>query len=556
MTNPNNTLFDGSLRRRIALEAQSDAQARETIKFLEKLKADIVGKIAAAGDPNSYSVRQQRLLLASVEELHRDVYEKITNQLDSNFAKTARDQAAFEAANMRAATQLTVRGITATSAYQIAKARPLQGRFLDEMMADLEPGSRKRLTAALRLSFAEGESLLNASARIRETLDISERGLRTLIRTSNSHIASAVADATYKNNPDIVGQYEWRSTLDMRTTPICQVRDGQIYDVGKGPLPPAHFSCRSTTTAILKGFPPPDRVTYPEWLKRQSADVQNEVLGKKKAEAFRNGATLDKFVSKTGRTKAITKRLPRVDPRTDKDFATKAAARARGQAGFRRTSRKIAGQPVLPQLPKLSKTPTVSEIQARVAVLNRKAQEDVLAHGRRFNKEKAVVVDERNGEVFDSMNGKARSVSMSEKVSRELYDPEARLILHHNHPSSSSLSLPDILLAQRPGSSGVWAYGHEGGEYFVSVANKTASHRVLISKEYNRILKTLKPLMQSLYDTGVLTADDFPLVFGHVILGRMNRAGIVKYTAKLTGKPLAAYQRHKQLVDRLIEGTP
>ena len=61
-----------------------------------------------------------------------------------------------------------------------------------------------------------------------------------------------MVDLLYKNNDDLINHYEWISTLDSRTSDICIGLDGNIYPVGKGRLPPAHFNCRSTTAPILK----------------------------------------------------------------------------------------------------------------------------------------------------------------------------------------------------------------------------------------------------------------------------------------------------------------
>ena len=44
----------------------------------------------------------------------------------------------------------------------------------------------------------------------------------------------------------------WVSTLDGRTSPICQARDGIVFPVSSGPRPPAHPNCRSTTAPVLR----------------------------------------------------------------------------------------------------------------------------------------------------------------------------------------------------------------------------------------------------------------------------------------------------------------
>lgn len=102
---------------------------------------------------------------------------------------------------------------------------------------------------------------------------------------------------------------------------VCRARDGKVYPIDSGPRPPAHPNCRSTTVPVLKSWkemginlkeaPEGTRaaldgqeassVTYEDWLRRQSKDFQEEVLGLKKARLFRDGnLKLDRFVDKKG----------------------------------------------------------------------------------------------------------------------------------------------------------------------------------------------------------------------------------------------------------------
>lgn len=50
----------------------------------------------------------------------------------------------------------------------------------------------------------------------------------------------------------------------------------------------------------------PADTTYDEWLRRQSPEFQNEVLGEVKAEGFRNGITMDQYVDRQGNELTIT----------------------------------------------------------------------------------------------------------------------------------------------------------------------------------------------------------------------------------------------------------
>ena len=113
----------------------------------------------------------------------------------------------------------------------------------------------------------------------------------------------------FEENEDVIKGVQWIATLDERTTDICAGLDAEIFPINSGPRPPAHFRCRSTVVPVLKSWKEmgiklkeaPEgtrtsmdgqvsrKITYGDWLKNQPKDVQNEVLGVKKAELFRTG---------------------------------------------------------------------------------------------------------------------------------------------------------------------------------------------------------------------------------------------------------------------------
>lgn len=137
------------------------------------------------------------------------------------------------------------------------------------------------------------------------------RAARAVVHTAIQHVNSASRAVVWDENSDIVQGYRWVSTLDSRTSPECRALDGQTFELGKGPLPPAHMSCRSTTVAVLDPVfdqvrdlltrasasgPVPQRMTYYEWLKQQDADFQDSVLGVTRGLLFRNGGlTAEEF---------------------------------------------------------------------------------------------------------------------------------------------------------------------------------------------------------------------------------------------------------------------
>lgn len=139
---------------------------------------------------------------------------------------------------------------------------------------------------------------------------------KTNVLTSVNHVSQQARNELANANKEYIDKEKWSSTLDIKTSLICIGRDSNIYDVGEGPFPPAHHRCRSLRLpyidpkyAIVKestrasAFGPVDsRTTYNSWLKKQSPDFQNDVLGEDRAELFRAGkADVRNFTDDSGK---------------------------------------------------------------------------------------------------------------------------------------------------------------------------------------------------------------------------------------------------------------
>jgi SPP1 gp7 family putative phage head morphogenesis protein len=93
--------------------------------------------------------------------------------------------------------------------------------------------------------------------------------------------------------------YVYNSITDARTSSVCRTLHGRKYIWGEGrnPVPPLHYNCRSSIVPYYSGEPNDlVGVNYYDWLERQPAPVQNEVLGETLGKVFRNaGITPDEF---------------------------------------------------------------------------------------------------------------------------------------------------------------------------------------------------------------------------------------------------------------------
>jgi SPP1 gp7 family putative phage head morphogenesis protein len=190
-------------------------------------------------------------------------------------------------------------------------ARRLKGK-LD--FGDIGPLSRGQVRAA-------GLSVRELQKAGGELTRVANHQVVTLVRTSVNQVANAASQQTYEANQDISKKYRYVATLDTRTSAICRALDGREFEYGKGPMPPQHFNCRSTTVPVIDyedlGFDPPPvgkraakggmvpaDQSYGQWLYDEDSargrQRQADVLGSK-APYFR------KLVRKHGARDAIAK---------------------------------------------------------------------------------------------------------------------------------------------------------------------------------------------------------------------------------------------------------
>jgi SPP1 gp7 family putative phage head morphogenesis protein len=176
-----------------------------------------------------------------------------------------------------------------------------QGLLTGETTQDIA----KRLIGNLQFG-EEAKTVRQLVAAGGQATAVADNQVLTVVRTSINQVANSASQQVYESNQDITRRYRYVATLDSRTSAICRALDGKEFEYGKGPTPPAHFSCRSTTVPVIDyddlGFTPPPPATrasaggqvpadttYGKWLKdklpgESKADViqrQQDALGSK-----------------------------------------------------------------------------------------------------------------------------------------------------------------------------------------------------------------------------------------------------------------------------------
>ena len=220
---------------------------------------------------------------------------------------------------------------------QAVVQQPIQGRVLGDWVQDLTDNTRKRVERQVGIGLASGETVQQIAQRVRGTKEANYRDgvleatrveAQTVVRTAAAHVSTQARVATYEAMADVIEGVQWVATLDTSTCQVCGPLDGKVFDVKELPPQPAHFNCRCTTVPVLMSIDKigkrkkvgavsdetrsamdgdvPASVTYDEWIRNQSPEVQDEVFGPGRAKLYREGkVTTRDMVTRTGRSKTL-----------------------------------------------------------------------------------------------------------------------------------------------------------------------------------------------------------------------------------------------------------
>lgn len=316
-------LSDITTRHAHFVEQFKNGQVKNFMPFLNRVAKSMREELLKTD--NVYSKARIDSKLAFVDALINSEFKTYTNELSEQLGLFADEEAEFTAASLNKVQALAEATIPTTSQLKAAiNARPFNNRLLKDYLNDFSKDQAKAVKNAVSMGFFDGKStrdIINDVVGSKSLgyknglLNVSRTSAERMVRTSITHTASVAKSYTLQDNVDITPYYEWSSVLDGRTSPICQSGDGTVYPVGKGPLAPHHYNCRSVEVPLfadelkIKNGKPVKKDTtgieqnYNTWLGKQSNKFQDEVLGNEKAKLYRDGGlSVDKFVNNAGQT--------------------------------------------------------------------------------------------------------------------------------------------------------------------------------------------------------------------------------------------------------------
>lgn len=316
----------GVIANLITLQRLGNMANVEAKVLLGDLFDDLAAQIAKLDPtaPERERYRRQRIeaLLGEVDDLVGERFREVRKTLRARLAGIGAQQAQRAGAHLgesigSVAIDIRTGRVGLPLMRSILDNNPFEGETLRGWVETQAAATVRRVRRQLQLGMTQNETLDQLVRRVRGrhagggrfvggVLDATTRDTEAIVRTGVNFIANRAHQAVYQANADILEGMEVVAVLDMRTTPICMSKDGQVLPLDSTDVPPYHYGCRTILVAKIAwerlGIEPPDpgtrasmggqvksSITYEGWLKNQPAGVQNEILGPGRASLFREG---------------------------------------------------------------------------------------------------------------------------------------------------------------------------------------------------------------------------------------------------------------------------
>lgn len=328
----NKKLRNAAIYHRVNLIGYENNLIRESLKLLDIVDKELTAQLYVALEdlsPSDFKISRLESILASSKSL-----KSITDYLFGELNSLSEHESNYQYSLFESLLPDIVKSkyplmqIPPNQIFTAVKAKPFQGRLLSEWASNIEDDRLKRVANSVRTGYATGETTEQIIRRVRGTkknkykdgvLEASKRNVSSVIRSAVSHTAAIARESFGNANSDIIKGKQWLSTLDTSTTPMCMIRDLKEYTLDNTPIGhdipygdgpgKLHFCCRSVETFILKSYRElginideapsgtrasmdgqvPAKTSYFEWLKTQSQERQEQILGIERARLLRDG---------------------------------------------------------------------------------------------------------------------------------------------------------------------------------------------------------------------------------------------------------------------------
>ena len=306
-------------REQLALQTLSDAHAR-TVKIIDThmqhLYAAIQARLASGQTiPVEWVLEHYRLY--SIEQM-------LSGQINSYGAYAREVTLLLQADGVKlgsAAAQALLGatlppgvafsfGAPSQSALQAFIGATQAGSPLADLFAGFGAEAAQSVKETLLTGLTLGHGPRDVAEAVQQDLNVSQWRAQTIARTEMLRAYRGAATESYRANSDVVSQWRWTCALSARTCAACLGMDGTLHDIDEDMQ--SHPNCRCTPVPVTKSWSDildgvdlsglddssvtDDMQSGADWFASQSADVQQQVLGKAGYQLYSNGTPLSDFV--------------------------------------------------------------------------------------------------------------------------------------------------------------------------------------------------------------------------------------------------------------------
>jgi SPP1 gp7 family putative phage head morphogenesis protein len=362
-------IADSIVGHQVTLERLKASERRLVLRMLKRLEADLIKELEMNSPTEVVrtAFRQRRLeaLLEQTQGTIRGAYQRVRRQVQEDLTGIAQaevrlslgdlngsvSQVLSTAAGFGIQIELASVQLSVEQLREIASDTLIHGAAPSEWWDRQSQRTQRQFADTIRAGMLRGDTTPQLTRAVRELMGMTQRSAETLTRSAVQAVATTVQQRVWEQNEGLIKSLVWQSTLDLKTTPHCIVRDQKRYTV-KDKMPIGHSipwregpgrihpRCRSTsrpeTRASFDFFedgiiktrgrartpraeferrlrelrPDLDDATiaqtiqnarssmdgavsvstsFEDWLRKRSTQEQNTVLGVGKADLWRNG---------------------------------------------------------------------------------------------------------------------------------------------------------------------------------------------------------------------------------------------------------------------------
>ena len=350
MPNINQQLAHDLTSHGIDLLRLSAGASRELMQYLSQLEADIIKRLTTA-KLSAAQVERLVLVLRDVRKMTDDTYSEMATLLNANMAKVVATEAVVAAKIVNTTVGVDiVKGLLPKNVLkEITTELLVQNATMRDWFTQQGAKVSFKFAQIVRTGMALGETNEQIVRRVVGTattpglLDMPRKEVRALVQTSVQTGANAARLAMFRANRGVLKGMMHLSTLDNVTSEICQAYDHATWDLDGNPtgdnkLPfvneggdengiPRHWNCRSVLVPITKTWREmginademdagtrasmngqvASATDYQSWFKSRTQAQQDDILGKGKAQLWRNGKiTMQDLLNQAGRPMTLS----------------------------------------------------------------------------------------------------------------------------------------------------------------------------------------------------------------------------------------------------------